>query len=68
MSTLFPSTTLFRSKEELQEKVGQDVMLDIVLDPLLDEKQCMIETDGGLFDCGMDTQMRNLAKDIKSLS
>lgn len=55
-------------KEELQEKVGQDVMLDIVLDPLLDEKQCMIETDGGLFDCGMDTQMRNLAKDIKSLS
>ena len=43
-------------------------MLDIVLDPLLDEKQCMIETDGGLFDCGMDTQMRNLTKDIKSLS
>ncbi len=55
-------------KEELQEKVGQDMTLDIVLDPLLDETQCMIETDGGLFDCGMDTQMRNLIKDIKSLS
>lgn len=55
-------------KEELQAKVGQDMTLDIVLDPLLDETQCMIETDGGLFDCGMDTQMRNLIKDIKSLS
>ncbi len=31
----------------------------------MDETQCMIETDGGLFDCGMDTQMRNLIKDIK---
>ena len=55
-------------KAELQEKVGQDVLLDIVLDPLLDDSQCMIETDGGLFDCGMDTQMKNLIKDIKSLS
>lgn len=59
---------LRQHKEELQEKVGQDVVIDILLDPLLDETQCMIEADGGLFDCGMDTQMRNLIKDIKSLS
>lgn len=55
-------------KDELQEKVGSDLTLDIVLDPLLDETQCMIETDGGLFDCSMDTQMRNLSKAIRSLS
>ncbi len=55
-------------KMELQEKVGQEVLLDVVQDPLLDDSQCMIETDGGLFDCGMDTQMKNLIKDIKSLS
>lgn len=55
-------------KEELQEKVGQETVLDIVQDPLLDDSQCMIETDGGLFDCSMDVQMRNLIKDIKSLS
>lgn len=60
---------LLRSKKaDLQEKVGQDVVLDIVLDPLLDDTQCMIETDGGLFDCGMDTQLKNLIKEIKSLS
>lgn len=55
-------------KSQLQDKVGQEILLDIVQDPLLDDTQCMIETDGGLFDCGMDTQMRNLIKDIKSLS
>lgn len=55
-------------KNQLQDKVGQEIVLDIVQDPLLDDTQCMIETDGGLFDCGMDTQMRNLIKDIKSLS
>lgn len=60
---------LLRSrKAEMQEKVGQEVILDIVQDPLLDETQCMIETDGGLFDCGMDTQLKNLIKEIKSLS
>lgn len=55
-------------KEELQQKVGQEVVLDVVQDPLLDDSQCMIETDGGLFDCSMDTQMRNLIKDIRSLA
>lgn len=55
-------------KTELQDKVGQEAVLDIVQDPLLDDSQCMIETDGGLFDCSMDVQMRNLIKDIKSLS
>lgn len=55
-------------KEELQQKVGMEVVLDIVQDPLLDDTQCMIETDGGLFDCSMDVEMRNLIKDIKALS
>ncbi len=55
-------------KEELLDKVGHDVNLDIVTDPLLTEQQCMIETDGGLFDCGLDAQMRNLVKKIRALS
>ena len=48
--------------------MGQEVSLDIVLDPLLNDSQCMVETDGGLFDCSMDTEMRNLIKEIKALS
>ncbi|MCR5144006.1 MAG: hypothetical protein K6B67_01700 [Lachnospiraceae bacterium] len=59
---------LRNKKEELQTKVGQEVTLDIVLDPLLDDSQCMVETDGGLFDCSMDTEMKNLIKEIKILS
>ena len=26
---------------------------------------CMIETDSGVFDCGLDTQLKNLTKDIR---
>jgi flagellar assembly protein FliH len=59
---------LRENKDHIQAKVGQDVALDIVLDPVLDDTHCMIETDGGLFDCSMDVQMNNLIKDIKSLS
>jgi flagellar assembly protein FliH len=59
---------LRENKDTLQNKVGHDVLLDIVLDPVLDDAHCMIETDGGLFDCSMDVQMRNLVKDIRSLS
>lgn len=59
---------LQENKALLQEKVGSDVVLDIVRDPVLSEGGCIIETDGGVFDCGLDTQMRNLIKDLRSLS
>ena len=59
---------LQENKALLQEKVGSDVVLDIVRDPVLPEGGCIIETDGGVFDCGLDTQMRNLIKDLRSLS
>lgn len=59
---------LQENKALLQEKVGSDVVLDIVRDPVLPEGGCIIETDGGVFDCGLDTQMMNLIKDLRSLS
>ncbi len=59
---------LQENKAQLQEKVGSDVVLDIVRDPVLGEGGCIIETDGGVFDCSLDTQMRNLIKDLRSLS
>lgn len=59
---------LQENKAQLQEKVGNDVVLDIVRDPLLGEGGCIIETDGGVFGCSLDTQMRNLIKDLRSLS
>lgn len=61
-------TFLQENKPKLLERVGSDVVLDIIMDPLMDEGGCLIETDGGIFDCGMDVQMSNLIKSIKALS
>ena len=59
---------LENNKMDLQDRVGSDVQVDIVLDPLLDQSQCIIETDGGIFDCSLGVQLENLIKDLRSLS
>lgn len=55
-------------KEELTERVGKELRLDIIEDAALGENQCMIETEAGVFDCGVGVQMENLIKEIKALS
>ncbi len=55
-------------KEEIQGKVGAEVGLDIIADPLLNDSQCIIETDGGIFDCSIDTELDNLIREIRALS
>jgi len=59
---------LLNNKLDLQDRVGSDIQIDIVLDPLLDQSQCIIETDGGIFDCSLGVQLENLIKDLRSLS
>ncbi|SER56069.1 FliH/SctL family protein [Lachnobacterium bovis] len=53
---------------EIQDKVGNGVNLEILNDASLNDSQCLIETNTGVFDCGIDTQLSNLIKDIKSLA
>lgn len=55
-------------KEAILERVGSAVTLDIVTDPLMSQGQCIIETDGGLFDCGVDTELKELIKRVKALA
>ena len=55
-------------KEEIQGKVGAEVGLYIIADPLLNDSQCIIETDGGIFDCSIDTELDNLIREIRALS
>lgn len=55
-------------KAELMERVGADLRLDIIEDTALGENQCEIETDAGVFDCGVGVQMKNLIKEIRTLS
>jgi flagellar assembly protein FliH len=53
---------------ELQEKTGPDVEIEFVRDNKLAEGQCQIETPYGVFDCGVDTELASLMKDIRSLA
>lgn len=55
-------------KAEIEQRVGNDVSLEIVADSLLEENQCTIEADSGVFDCSLGVQLENLIKDLKSLS
>ncbi len=55
-------------KDEIQGKVGAEVGLDVIADPLLNDSQCIIETDGGIFDCSIDTELDNLIREIRALS
>jgi flagellar assembly protein FliH len=52
---------------ELQDILGQDVAIEFVHDNKLQDGQCQIETTYGVFDCGIDTQLSNLMKDLRSL-
>ena len=53
--------------DEIREIVGQKVSIEFVHDAKMQDDQCKIETSFGVFDCGIDTQLENLLKDIKSL-
>lgn len=54
-------------RQEILSNAGHNISLDIVTDHTFGEGDCVIETDTGFFECGPDTQIENLIKDIKSL-
>lgn len=55
-------------RDEILDRVGHDMSLEIVSDASLSGNQCVIETETGVFDCSMDVQLKNLIKDLRSLS
>lgn len=54
-------------KEEILDRVGHDVELEIIADSTMDGNNCVIETESGVFDCSLGVQLENLIKDIRSL-
>lgn len=64
-----PGNVLFleNHKEEILDRVGHDIELEILADSTMDGNDCVIETDSGVFDCSLGTQLENLIKDIRSL-
>jgi len=59
---------LEKHKEDISDRVGHGVSLEILSDPALKNNQCIIETDSGVFDCSLGVQLENLIKDLRSLS
>ena len=47
---------------------GSNTSVEVVQDTTLTEGECMIETDGGIFDCGLGTQLAELKKQLLLLA
>ncbi len=59
---------LEENKDMLQDKVGEGVQLDIIMDPLLEDDKCIIECDGGIIDCSIGVELDNFIKDLRALT
>lgn len=56
-------------KQELTEgATAGKGMVEIIEDIALSQGACLIETDGGIFDCGVDTQLQELTNRLRVLS
>lgn len=56
-------------KKQLQSGLpGNGISLEIIEDVTLEKNACMIETEGGIFDCGLGTQLTELRKKLTLLS
>lgn len=57
-----------KKKELTQDAISGRGVVEVVEDITLHKNECMIETDGGIFDCGIGTQLEELTKQLKLLS
>ena len=55
-------------KDELKKGLGSSDTVEIIEDMTLSESQCYIEADTGIYDCGLDTQLKALSKELRLLS
>ncbi|TCL56596.1 flagellar assembly protein FliH [Kineothrix alysoides] len=57
-----------KKEELLASAVSPSASVEIVEDVTLCPNECMIETDGGIFDCGLGTQLEELSQKLRLLS
>lgn len=56
-------------KKQLQDAVSMNnVTFEVIEDVTLRAGECFIETEGGIFDCGIGTQLEELERELKLLS
>jgi flagellar assembly protein FliH len=54
--------------EEIRQIIGNGAQIDIVADTSLSEQDCLIETANGMYDCGVQTQLKNLLTQLRLMS
>ena len=59
---------LTENKSDIQSQLPRNASLEVVEDLTLVKNQCLIETDGGVFDCSLDTQFDSLTRDLRTLA
>ena len=57
-----------QKKQMLSGVVSENMSVDIVEDLTLGRNDCMIETENGIFDCGLGTQLSELKKRLMLLT
>lgn len=56
-------------KKVLLESLGnKNAALEVVEDATMKKNECMIETDGGIYDCSLDVQLTALQRELRLLS
>ena len=62
-------TLLMQHKEEILNSVSsKQATVELIEDTTLKENECMIETNSGIFDCGIGTQLEELTRKLRLLS
>lgn len=52
----------------LRQQLNSNTELELIADPKLEKLECLIETDTGIINCGLDEQLNNLITDLRLLS
>ena len=56
------------NREELTAGLGNNVTIEIIEDMTLTAGNSFIETDGGIYDCAIGTELELLKKELRILS
>ncbi len=56
------------NRDFLMTGLAPDTRLEFLEDGTLSKGQCRLETDGGIFDCSLDTQLASLKKELQILA
>ncbi len=60
---------VMKQKERILEETGTlSDSLEIISDMTLSESQCMIETESGVYDCSLETELKELGRKLRLLS